>query len=104
MAGELVAVPGKVYAELARRGGQAEATLGFQNENLTSLIDRIDLVDYGDKPRDQNSASARLIHGEVVSKVYLWHTKEKNPYSGKFMRRRRDWKRDSERKRITWQL
>ncbi len=32
--GELVAVPGKVYAELARCGGQAEADLGFQIENL----------------------------------------------------------------------
>jgi hypothetical protein len=25
-------------------------------------------------------------------------------YSGKFMRRRREWKRGSEQKRITWQL
>ncbi len=28
----LVAVPGKVYAELARRGGQAEANPDFQIE------------------------------------------------------------------------
>ncbi len=79
LAGNLVAVPGKVYAELARRGGQAEATPAFQIENLGITFE--ESIAYrrfgaGCAPRCAPFLRARLI---VTGSAHSWRGMTQSP-------------------------